>query len=201
MAIAPPVRLRSAAIAILATLSVAGPAAAQTRAAVANAAPRIRVDNFARVNDTYYRGAQPVGQDYADLAALGVKTIINLTSDEDVAFDERSAVESHGMRYVHIPMSTRRAPTEAELTQFLAIANDTVSQPVYVHCVGGRHRTGVMTAVYRMTKDGLNGEQAFQEMKQFNYGPDFLHPEFKKFVYDYDSKRDAKRAVVATGGQ
>ena len=42
-----------------------------------------------------------------------------------------------------------------------------------------------MTAVYRMTKDGLSGEQAFKEMKQFEYGPDFLHPEFKKFVYDY----------------
>ena len=59
------------------------------------------------------------GRDYADLAALGVKTIINLTSDEDVASRRTAAVESHGMRYVHIPMSTRRAPTEKELATFL----------------------------------------------------------------------------------
>ena len=26
---------------------------------------------------------------------------------------------------------------------------------------------------------------AFQEMKQYNFGADFLHPEFKAFVYDY----------------
>jgi hypothetical protein len=32
---------------------------------------------FGRVNANYYRGAQPEGQDYNDLAALGVKTIIN----------------------------------------------------------------------------------------------------------------------------
>ena len=72
------------------------------------------------------------------------------------------------------------------------------SQPVYVHCVGGRHRTGVMTAVYRMTKDGICGAAAFNEMKQFKYGPDFLHPEFKKFVYEYEAQ---KAAAANAGGQ
>jgi uncharacterized protein (TIGR01244 family) len=181
-------RARSAVFALIATLTLALDASAQAA----------RIDNFAKVNDSYFRGAQPQGSDYADLAALGVKTIINLTSDEDVAFDEREAVESHGMRYVHIPMSTRRAPTEQQLATFLTVVNESASQPVYVHCVGGRHRTGVMTAIYRMTRDGLTGEQAFKEMKRFKYGPDFLHPEFKRFVYEFD----AKRAVVAanTGG-
>ena len=42
-----------------------------------------------------------------------------------------------------------------EIAAFLNIVNDPASQPVYVHCVGGRHRTGVMTAVYRMTHDGI----------------------------------------------
>jgi protein tyrosine/serine phosphatase len=185
-----------ATLAILTALSLAAPASAQTR----QGGP-IRIYNFAKVNDTYYRGGQPVGGDYADLAALGVKTIINLTSDEDDSFDEREEVEKNGMRYVHIPMSTRRAPTDAELTTFLAVVTASVSQPVYVHCVGGRHRTGVMTAVYRMIKDGLSGAEAFAEMKKFKYGPDFLHPEFKKFVYEYGAKRDGKRALAThTGG-
>jgi cobyrinic acid a,c-diamide synthase len=56
---------------------------------------------------------------------------------------------------------------------------------------------GVMTAVYRMTRDGLSGEQAFKEMKQFKYGPDFLHPEFKKFVHEYDVRRTV---TTNTGG-
>ena len=50
--------------------------------AAASAASSVRIDNFGRVNANYYRGAQPEGQDYNDLAALGVKTIINLTSDD-----------------------------------------------------------------------------------------------------------------------
>jgi protein tyrosine/serine phosphatase len=181
------------AIATVAILSLALPASAQ----LAVLSP-IRIDNFAKVNDTYYRGAQPVGSDYSDLARLGVKTVINLIGDDELDAREQSLVEQHGMRYLPIPMSTRKAPTSQQLETFLSVVNDPASQPVYVHCVGGRHRTGVMTAVYRMTKDGISGAEAFAEMKRFNYGPDFLHPEFKKFVYEY---RAPKAALAATGSQ
>jgi len=57
--------------------------------------------------------------------------------------------------------------------------------PRFPCCVGGRHRTGVMTAAYRMTGEGWTADQAFKEMKQYNFGADFLHPEFKAFVYGY----------------
>ena len=96
-----------------------------------------------------------MGDDYDDLAQLGVKTVINLIGDLDLDAMEQS-VEQHGMRYVRIPMSTRKAPTAQQLETFLSIVNDTQSLPVYVHCVGGKHRTGVMTAVYRMIKDGIS---------------------------------------------
>ena len=88
------------------------------------------------------------------------------------------------MKYVQIPMTTHQPPTPAQLAQFLEVVNDPANQPVYVHCVGGRHRTGVMTALYRMTQDGWTSDQAFKEMKQYKFGADFLHPEFKAFVYD-----------------
>lgn len=186
-----PVRLP--AVAILAALSLALPAAAQTPFS-----GQIGIDNFAKVSETYFRGAQPDGDDYADLVKLGVKTVINLIGDSDLDVTEESDVRRRGMRYVHIPMSTRKAPTPQQLDTFLAVVNDPENQPVYVHCVGGRHRTGVMTAVYRMTKYGITGAEAFDEMKRFKYGPDFLHPEFKKFVYDYQAP---KPAAANTGGQ
>jgi protein tyrosine/serine phosphatase len=179
----PATRVRSAAVAVAIALSLSVSAGAKT-----SGIDGIRIDNFARVNATYYRGAQPVGSDYADLKRLGVRTVINLIGDEDLDTREQRSVEAQGMRYIYIPMSTRKAPTQTQIEQFLSIVNDAASQPVYVHCVGGRHRTGVMTAVYRMTHDGISGDAAFREMKQFNYGPDFLHPEFKKFVYTYQPK-------------
>jgi protein tyrosine/serine phosphatase len=146
--------------------------------------PRVGVDNFGRVSDTYYRGAQPDGRGFADLARLGVKTVINLTS-HDALPDEPAMVAGAGMKYVSMPMTTRVPPTAEQLVQFLSIVNDPASQPVFVHCVGGKHRTGVMTAVYRMTQHAWTPDQAFKEMKKFKYGATFLHPEFKKFVYAF----------------
>ena len=155
----------------------------------------IDIYNFAKVSDDYYRGGQPLDDDYADLAAIGVETVINLTNQEDGREEEQAMVEKHGMTYVHIPMKTRRPPSDEEIATFMAAVDAEGS--VYVHCVGGRHRTGVMTAIYRMTKDGLTGDQAFKDMKLYKYGPDFLHPEFKKFVYKYQPKT----AVAAAASQ
>jgi uncharacterized protein (TIGR01244 family) len=165
--------------------------------AAASAASSVRIDNFGRVNPNYYRGAQPDGQDYNDLAALGVKTIINLTSD-DAQPNERQMTEQSGMRYVQIPMTTHREPTNAQIAQFLNIANDPASQPVYVHCVGGKHRTGVMTAIFRMTNDGWSADQAFSEMKQYKFGADFLHSEFKRVVYAYPAQLTRNAALSAS---
>jgi len=168
--------------------------------AAASAASSVRIDNFGRVNANYYRGAQPEGQDYNDLAALGVKTIINLTSD-DAQPNERQMTEQSGMRYVQIPMTTHREPTNAQIAQFLSIANDPASQPVYVHCVGGKHRTGVMTAIFRMTNDGWSADQAFSEMKQYKFGADFLHSEFKRVVYAYPAQLARNAALNASAAK
>ncbi|HKE97273.1 MAG TPA: dual specificity protein phosphatase family protein [Povalibacter sp.] len=190
-------RLSAAVLAL--TLSL-GPAGAQ----YAFAGPEkgsvgvssVHIDNFGRVDANYYRGAQPQGRDYADLAALGVKTIINLTSDDALA-EEKGMVEQAGMKYQQIPMTTHAIPTMAQLTEFFTVVNDPASQPVYVHCVGGRHRTGVMTAAYRINHDGWTSDQAFKEMKQFKFGADFLHSEFKQFVFGYPA---ALRAAAAAAG-
>jgi tyrosine-protein phosphatase SIW14 len=155
-----------------------------TTGAAAKRPGAIRIENFGQINPNYYRGSQPTPSDYADLAALGVRTVINLTSDDGQA-DERVLVERAGMQYVGMPMTTRIVPTPTQIGEFLRIVNDPAKQPVYVHCVGGRHRTGVMTAIYRMTSDRWTAERAFAEMKRFRFGADFLHPEFKQFVYAF----------------
>jgi tyrosine-protein phosphatase SIW14 len=183
-------RLQTAAvfIALLGGVSSAAqtePDYAESSSANAAAATiQIDIDNFGRVSPTYYRGAQPDGSDYTDLAAIGVKTLINLTSD-DASADEPALARKSGLKYVHIPMTTHEAPTPDKLAYFLKVVDDPANQPVFVHCVGGRHRTGVMTAAYRMARHGWTADQAFQEMKSYKFGADWLHSEFKKFVYDF----------------
>jgi hypothetical protein len=92
-------RLSRVYTAVLLVAALASPAAASANLS------QVRIDNFGQVNDNYYRGAQPEGRDYTDLAAIGVKTLVNLTSD-DADPGERAMAERAGMRYFQIPMTT-----------------------------------------------------------------------------------------------
>jgi protein tyrosine/serine phosphatase len=181
---------RYAAVAI-AALSLAAVSSAQPNgpAPIAN----IHIDNFGKINDNYYRGAQPDGRDYTDLAALGVRTVIDLTKDGRA--DEQDMVERAGMKFYRIELTTSDRPADTAIARFLDLVNDPANQPVYVHCQGGRHRTGAMTAVYRMTQDGWTSDQAYAEMKQFNFEGFPGHPTLKRFVYAYYT--DLSRSPVA----
>lgn len=191
------VRLFTAVLAIAFSFPLTGQTNPISSIKHANVAlPSVHIKNFGQINENYYRGAQPEGQDYDNLKALGVKTVINLIKDEKG--DEGATVQGMGMKYVHIPMTTGTPPTSDQIKQFLSLVEDPANQPVFVHCVGGKHRTGVMTAVYRMTEDGWNADQAFKEMKQYKFGADFLHPEFKSFVYHYQPDHTRTAANVAT---
>jgi tyrosine-protein phosphatase SIW14 len=189
--------------AALAFITLLAPSSAlATRDAARDAAlAAIGIDNFGVINDNYYRGAQPQGPaDYERLAALGVRTVIALQADyatKNYARTEEADVRAAGMKFHRIPMTTRTPPTAKQVASFMRIVNDPASQPVYVHCKGGKHRTGVMTAVFRMMEDDWSADQAYEEMKRFEFGPSFLHPEFKEFVYDYHMRLAAARPAGA----
>jgi protein tyrosine/serine phosphatase len=174
-------------------LAIASERAASATATASNPFSGIRIDNFGRVSPTYYRGAQPKGRDFADLAAGGVKMVIDLAEEGDPA--EEANARTAGMRFVRIPMTTHESPGPGTIAHFLALVNDPANQPVYVHCIGGRHRTGVMTAIYRITGDGWTPLQAFNEMKQYKFGADFLHQEFKEFVLGFTTADASPSAV------
>jgi uncharacterized protein (TIGR01244 family) len=147
----------------------------------------IKIGNFGQVNANYYRGEQPADGDYAALAALGIRTVIDLQADGPD--HEAQLVEAAGMTFHRIPMTTRVAPTPEQIAQFMTIVTTPAHQPVYVHCAGGKHRTGVMTAVYRMEHDGWTADQAYQEMKRYKFGASIWHQAFKDFVYHYQPLR------------
>ena len=157
---------------------------------------RIHIDNFGQISDAYYRGAQPDVRGFADLAKLGVKTVIDLAAEGRA--DEQSVVEHDGMKFYRIPLTTSDRPSDSAISQFLKLVSDPASQPVYVHCQGGRHRTGVMTAVYRMTHDSWTAQQAVAEMEQYRFDRFPTHPKLKGFVFDYYSQ--LARPKIADGG-
>jgi len=185
--------------ACLAVVSISVPAIAQTSTpatSVSSALSRIRIGNFGKINANYFRGAQPKGSDYRDLATLGVKTVIDL--QKDGPSNESGLVTAAGMKFVRIGMTTSQAPTDAQIAQFFEIVNNPANQPVFVHCAGGRHRTGTMTALYRMTFDGWNAGQAYSEMKQYRFEGFPDHPVLRNYVYGYKPALPKQPAVLAT---
>src|SRR5215831_6451819 len=154
----------------------------------ANLFGQLAVDDFGKLNDNYYRGAQPTREDYARLAALGIRTVVDLRQDR--THEDQALVEAAGMKFYSIPMNKSYPPSESVIHRFLEIVNDPANQPVFVHCKGGRVRTGVTTAIYRITHDCWTPDQAYAEMKKYHFhslAHDALnrHHALKYFVYRY----------------
>ncbi len=125
---------------------------------------------------------------------MGVKTVIDL--QEDGERNEQQMAEAAGMKFYRIGLSDSSWPSRDKPEQFLKIVNDPANQPVFVHCHGGRHRAGIMTAIYRMTHDGWTAERAYSEMKQYGFESGFGHGGLKDYVYDYYAGMNRKGVVV-----
>lgn len=154
----------------------------------------IKIKNFGQMDDRFYRGAQPKKDDYQALAKLGIKTVIDL--QDDPTSYEREATEAAGMKYINIPMSDTRYPDQISIDEFLKLVDDPSTGVFYVHCAGGRHRTGIMGAVYRFNKYNWNFDQAYQEMKNYDFYTRWGHGAMKTFVEDYAGKMS--HSAIAT---
>jgi protein tyrosine/serine phosphatase len=147
----------------------------------------VTINNFGQVNDHIYRGGQPKGVHFRQLAVLGVKTVLDLRGDAEPG--SKTEAEQAGLQYINLPLEPKRYPQADAATRFLEIVNDQANWPVFVHCAGGRHRTGAMVAVYRMTMDHWKVDQAYNEMKQYDFYTFGGHECFKDYVYDYSRNK------------
>ena len=158
----------------------------------------VKIKNFGQMDDRFFRGAQPKEDQYKQLAALGIKTIIDLREDPE-AYEKPNA-EALGMKYVNIPMSDKDYPPAAKIDEFLKLVGDPGTGKFFVHCAGGRHRTGVMGAVYRFNNYNWNFEKVYAEMKKYDFYTRWGHGEMKKFVEDYAVNFN-KQAIATTADQ
>jgi len=154
--------------------------------------PDVKISNFGQLDERFYRGARPKDRDYQALAALGIKTIIDLT-DNSRSY-EQPAVEAAGLRYVNVPLVDKSYPTAEQVNAFLKVVNDPATGKFYVHCAGGRHRTGIMAAVYRFNHDHWNYDQAYAEMLQYDFYTSNGHGKQLDFIQDYWQQFQSKNA-------
>ncbi len=107
---------------------------------------------IAVTGDLYIAG-QPMRPEVLDnLKAEGVKTIINLRTDEEMnnrkstPFDEEKKARDIGLNYVHIPSGDEKHPFgPATLDAFAAAMNESEGK-VLLHCNSARRATHIWVA-------------------------------------------------------
>ena len=160
----------------------------------------VKISNFGQMDERFYRGARPKEKDFATLKALGIQTIIDLTDNTP---EEKGFVEAQGMHYVNIAIEDKKDPSEAQIAEFMNVVNDPQTGKFYVHCAGGRHRTGVMGAVYRFNNYHWTLDQAYAEMLDFDFYTSNGHGGQKKFVESYwaNTQHNTADAAAASSSQ
>lgn len=138
---------------------------------------------FARVNEKLYRGAQPRKEGFKQLAELGITTIINLRDDDERALIEEADAKAAGLRYFNVPFNRRGPPTEAQVDQVLSLIDDKENGTVFLHCQRGQDRTGMVVALYRISREGWTDQQAIREAE--DRGMKFWHFRMKRYISQF----------------
>jgi protein tyrosine phosphatase (PTP) superfamily phosphohydrolase (DUF442 family) len=135
----------------------------------------------------FYRSGEMTAAGFREAIGLyGFHTIVNLQDeypDPDLpenyfgcgTVKESKLCRHLGVRYVYVPpdlIPRRQVPAgrPEAIDKFLALLDDPDSYPILIHCRAGLHRTGVMTAVYRMEYQGWTPGQAIEDLKANGFG-------------------------------
>jgi len=142
---------------------------------------------FRQVDEGFYRGGQPSRAGLAQLQRMGIKTVISLRQPSRAMEEEQRLAEQLGMRWVNIPMWFWWRPSDKQAHQFLSIVSDPAQCPVFVHCRQGWNRAGVMTAIYRIARQGWDPSRAYAEARQLGLVPWNF---FSRYVLFYETRRE-----------
>ena len=136
--------------------------------------------NYTRVDATVACAGATSPEALAGVKELGFVSVINFrTAGEQGAEIEasRTAAGEVGLKYFHIPF---RAPTPADVEQFLEVIADSANQPAYIHCASA-NRVGAMWAIKRVKQDGWEIDRAMEEAETIGLRSEAL----KAFALSY----------------
>ena len=135
-----------------------------------------------------FDGPRPGTQDdFAVLRQHGIRTLVSLeVFTFDVAPVRRRAEQNH-IRFINIPVAAAPwAPSEEKVKLLLQTLANTNLQPIYVHCLMGRDRTGVLLALYRVYYCSCAPEEAWEQMlHKGGFKSSWGLAGFKRYFWDH----------------
>jgi tyrosine-protein phosphatase SIW14 len=147
--------------------------------------PAIHVRNFGRVNQYVYRGGEPSLLGLQELGAMGVKIDLDLREPGGSTAFERKQAEKLGMKFINVPLSAFSAPTNAQMKTVLSLLLRDTADPIFIHCLRGKDRTGTVIACYRIQHDGWSNSAALDEARRF--GMSFAERRMLSYIAHFKS--------------
>lgn len=147
------------------------------------------IHGFHQVDADLYRGAHPKCSGYEKLAALGIRTIIDLQgTPESKARNCRA--KSHAGDYhfqffsfkLNLFQTTFSGVPENELDRLFALIAR-APKPLFISCKFGEDRTGLVVALYRMKRGEMDYQEARREALYYGFEPHLcgLNRTFKRY--------------------
>jgi uncharacterized protein (TIGR01244 family) len=122
-----------------------------------------------------YVAGQPSEAALRDMAAKGVKTVINLRTQREmdnrqqVPYDEAALAKELGLTYVHVPLGGPDTPYTPEAVEKFAAALESADTKVLLHCTVA-WRASHMWAAYLVKHKGFALEEAKRHAAAINLG-------------------------------
>jgi len=125
---------------------------------------------FDEVAPNIMRGGLPSKKGFQILKEqYDVKTILSLCCNQKLNKKEKDLVENLGVEFISIPIDAQNKQGLDKIERCLNIISDTGRQPVFIHCLLGKDRTGLICAAYRTKVQKWNFSDSFKEMLSYGY--------------------------------
>ena len=126
--------------------------------------------NMHEIAPGVWRSAQPSPGAVRQLAARGIKTILNLRGPRACGsyILEKRACARYGIKLVDMPFDSRGAPSAARV-QGAAATFAAIEYPALMHCKSGADRAGIVSALYLILHEGKSVAEA-QKQLALRYG-------------------------------
>ncbi|CCJ08262.1 Conserved hypothetical protein [Methylocystis sp. SC2] len=107
--------------------------------------------NWLRLDERTTTSGQPTQAQFDEIAALGVREIINLApaTSEKALKNEAEILAALGLRYTHIPVDFQN-PTEEDFDRFRAVFEAAGDSATHVHCIAN-YRVSAFLYLYRIS--------------------------------------------------
>jgi len=128
-----------------------------------------------------FLASQPQPDDLRIAKETGIRTVINLRTDEELDWDEAGTVDSLGMTYHQVPFRSPEQMTDAVLDRLRGLLSDPANRPVLLHCASA-NRVGAVWLAHRTADDGLAWGPALVEARLVGLRTPALEERVKEYL-------------------